>query len=391
MSGSGSLDYSTLEGSHLAGAPKYFAETIANWLGEDEAEVTKRARLLVPAIMERLEIASIRLEANEDAQAIFETLNARVAPLAATDLVKNYVFRNFPGSADAVGDAYHKYREHFESPWWETEIQSRRVKDSRATWFIWQWILARTLEDIPIGRNFAKFKEYASNTANVTASILPQLKGAATRYQNIIGGAAISDGGLPARELFSFRVGTLDSESARPLLIWLDEPEQPSIPETEKQRVLRLLESWFVRRALVKAPSQGANRFIVELLRHLKKQPKGLLKVWLSPWLRSGLGCGRMVQVNSKYSDEFRRDAVALVASGMSQTQACKDLGISKSALTKWVQSSQLVSHGMVPSSNPVELKEMRAALKRIKELEMENEVLRPAAAYLSQANLPPK
>jgi transposase len=94
---------------------------------------------------------------------------------------------------------------------------------------------------------------------------------------------------------------------------------------------------------------------------------------------------------NNRYTDEFKRDAVALVESGMTQTTVCKDLGISKSALTKWVQNSQLVSNGMVPSNNPVELKEMRAALKRIKELEMENEVLRRAAAYLSQANLPPK
>lgn len=34
---------------------------------------------------------------------------------------------------------------------------------------------------------------------------------------------------------------------------------------------------------------------------------------------------------------------------------------------------------------------ELRVARKRIRLLEQENEVLRKAAAYLSQANLPPK
>ena len=33
------------------------------------------------------------------------------------------------------------------------------------------------------------------------------------------------------------------------------------------------------------------------------------------------------------YSDEFKRDAVALVESGISQPQVSKDLGVSESAL----------------------------------------------------------
>ncbi len=41
------------------------------------------------------------------------------------------------------------------------------------------------------------------------------------------------------------------------------------------------------------------------------------------------------------------------------------------------------------PSSE--EISERRAAKRRIRLLEQENEVLRRAAAYLSQGNLPPK
>lgn len=40
---------------------------------------------------------------------------------------------------------------------------------------------------------------------------------------------------------------------------------------------------------------------------------------------------------------------------------------------------------------HPSESAELRAARRRIRLLEQENEVLRRAAAYLSQANLPPK
>jgi len=42
----------------------------------------------------------------------------------------------------------------------------------------------------------------------------------------------------------------------------------------------------------------------------------------------------------------------------------------------------------MTPSSDADERKEMSQALKRIRELEMENEVLGKAAAYLSQPHI---
>lgn len=92
------------------------------------------------------------------------------------------------------------------------------------------------------------------------------------------------------------------------------------------------------------------------------------------------------------YSDEFKRDAVAMVAAGSSQKQVCRDLGISKTALQTWVRDERFRSHGLTPTSDPDERREIAAAVRRIRELEMENEVLRRAAAYLSQAHItPPK
>ncbi|QIM16370.1 IS3 family transposase [Leucobacter insecticola] len=88
------------------------------------------------------------------------------------------------------------------------------------------------------------------------------------------------------------------------------------------------------------------------------------------------------------FSDEFKRDAVALVESGISQKTVCKDLGVSKSALQSWVRDARFQSHGMTPSADPVERAEMAKAVKRIRELEMETEVLRRAAAYLSQIHI---
>ncbi|MFD2840242.1 transposase [Populibacterium corticicola] len=49
-----------------------------------------------------------------------------------------------------------------------------------------------------------------------------------------------------------------------------------------------------------------------------------------------------------KYSDEFKRDAVALVKAGATQREVYRDLGISKSALSKWVADAERAERGQV-------------------------------------------
>ena len=88
------------------------------------------------------------------------------------------------------------------------------------------------------------------------------------------------------------------------------------------------------------------------------------------------------------YTDEFKQSALDLVGDGMTQKQVCADLGISKSALQAWVRDARLREQGLDPARDPDESRAQAAALKRIRELERENKILREAAAYLSQANL---
>ena len=54
-------------------------------------------------------------------------------------------------------------------------------------------------------------------------------------------------------------------------------------------------------------------------------------------------------------------------------------------------KSMKLIEEGAKPGASRAESAELREARKRIKLLEQENEVLRRATAYLSQANLPGK
>jgi transposase len=70
--------------------------------------------------------------------------------------------------------------------------------------------------------------------------------------------------------------------------------------------------------------------------------------------------------------------------------QIAKDFGISEGCLHNWMKQVE-VEDGRRRGVTDDERKELRELKKRNKLLEQENEVLRRAAAYLSQANLPGK
>ncbi len=93
------------------------------------------------------------------------------------------------------------------------------------------------------------------------------------------------------------------------------------------------------------------------------------------------------------YPQEFRDDVVRVARNrepGVHLKQVAADFGISESCLTNWLTKAD-VEDGTRPGTTSSEQAELREAKKRIRLLEQENEVLRRAAAYLSQANLPGK
>ena len=68
--------------------------------------------------------------------------------------------------------------------------------------------------------------------------------------------------------------------------------------------------------------------------------------------------------------------------------QVAKDFGISETTVQNWVSKAE-IDEGVKPGVTSSEVVELREARKRVRLLEPENEVLRRAAAYLSQGSLP--
>ena len=91
------------------------------------------------------------------------------------------------------------------------------------------------------------------------------------------------------------------------------------------------------------------------------------------------------------YPQEFRDDVVRVARNrpeGATLEQVAADFGIHPMTLSKWLRQAA-IEDGDRPGVTAAESAELRAANRRIRLLEQENEVLRRAAAYLGQANLP--
>ena len=93
------------------------------------------------------------------------------------------------------------------------------------------------------------------------------------------------------------------------------------------------------------------------------------------------------------YPREFRDDVVRVARdreAGVTVEQIAKDFGVHPMTLFKWLRQAD-IDAGAKPGVSSHESAELRQARARIRLLEQENEVLRWAAAYLSQAHLPGK
>jgi len=75
----------------LGGAYAFFRERIADYFVKGGAAVPERAKCLAAALRDYVKLIVLDLDASDEPQAIFETLNAHGTPLLPSDLIKNWL------------------------------------------------------------------------------------------------------------------------------------------------------------------------------------------------------------------------------------------------------------------------------------------------------------
>jgi transposase len=103
------------------------------------------------------------------------------------------------------------------------------------------------------------------------------------------------------------------------------------------------------------------------------------------------INLGRKCLVPPPHPPEFRRRAVELARTGdKSVSVLAKSLGISQSCLSNWIRQAA-IDDGDLDGLSAGEKKELAELRRKARQLELENEILKRAAAYFARENVLPK
>lgn len=90
-----------------------------------------------------------------------------------------------------------------------------------------------------------------------------------------------------------------------------------------------------------------------------------------------------------KYPPEFKRDVVTVARRGdLSVVEVAIDFGVAEESVRRWMRQAD-VDDGIKDGQTSAEQAEIVQLRREKRRLEMENEILRRAAAYFAASSLP--
>jgi hypothetical protein len=259
----------------------YFHEELESFfIGSDsdrpiaaETPLASRLEEAFQALRTALQVVVIDLEQDDDAQVIFETLNARGEPLLPADLLRNYIFLRAARAGDDPESLYEKHWRGFDDPFWREEMHQGRLRRPRSDLFMQFFLASRQGIEIPIKHLFVEYKTWIEkarpfkNVADEVATLARQRE----HYRRIV---------APARRDVLHGLATFlarfDVRTADPLLLHLCEA---NLSDADLKDVATTLESYLLRRAVCGMTTKNYNRVFLALTRALKAEGASVTEV----------------------------------------------------------------------------------------------------------------
>lgn len=252
-------------GVALADGYFFFHEKIQSWLTTDSQEVLiKKLDALQNAIYRGLMIVIIDLDEKDDAQMIFETLNARGTPLLASDLVKNYLLHQAEARGHDLDQLYFQHWEYFDATtFWREFVRTGRFTRPHIEVFLQHYLSLLTRDEVQVTTLFNTFRQNVKeNSAKDPADYLAELHRYGQIYRQFYNYSPDTPEGL-----FFQRVVALDTTTFFPLLLHifdkLGKPEQSQ----QRRSILTDIESFLVRRMICELTPKNYNNFFLEAVK----------------------------------------------------------------------------------------------------------------------------
>lgn len=238
----------------------YFVARATEYLSEDEGD----AKLLRVTLCDLLKVVSITLEPDDNAQVIFETLNARGTPLLALDLVKNAVFARATRMGADTDFLYEEvWKPQLDNEYWRVERRQGRLNRPAGELFLVHWLIMKLGAPVPATELFATFRQRILTEETDPDLLVKELCADAAVLRSFDN----PEPKTPEAEFFS-RLEVLDAGTVLPIVLLLF--RSPEVSEAARRRALRILESWLTRRALMRLTTRNYNQLVPRLVSRLK-------------------------------------------------------------------------------------------------------------------------
>lgn len=201
--------------------------------------------------IKKLEVINIRLDADDDPQLIFESLNSTGLDLSEADKIRNYLLMSL--SPTEQDDLYNRF-------WNPIEVFTKYDPSS----FVRDYLTMKQGKIGRIDKIYFIFKEYAERNNMAGADLLEDMHHYAKIYSQIDNAKAGTD--KLNQKLSQLR--TLDSTIAYPFFMaFFDYASKNDLPESDICRVIDVIESYWARRIICNLPSNALNKVFATLHR----------------------------------------------------------------------------------------------------------------------------
>lgn len=217
------------------------------------------------ALRGALQVVAIDLERDDDAQVIFETLNARGEPLLPSDLLRNYIFLRAGRNQESQEELHKKHWEGFEDEFWSTGVRQGRLIRPRSDLFMQHFLASRRTVDIPVKHLFAEYRYWIEREKPfpTVAAELATLAKQREDFRRLLDPQKAD----PVYGLAKF-LSDFDISTAYPFLLFLFEA---GLSTADWKAVATTVESYFVRRAVLGWTTKNYNKTFLNLTKALRQ------------------------------------------------------------------------------------------------------------------------
>ena len=256
-------------GDRLAAAYAFFRHRAQRWLddaGDDVVARSTRAQALSATLRQRLWLIALNLTADDQAQVIFETLNARGTPLLPADLIKNLLLRRAEAEDADPATLYEKHWRAFDvdERYWRQEVGRGHTARPRVDLFLVQFLTVKTRKVVSPGQLYEDFSDWLMETGKdqKTGQHMAEIARFAAIYRELDAADDVSGDRL---SICASRLRAMDFTTAMPVLLHLR--AQSGSPADDVAYAATMIESFLVRRMVCGLNTRGYGTLFGDLLR----------------------------------------------------------------------------------------------------------------------------